>query len=231
MQEEYEHVSKNRYCWYKDVCELNSCNNCIRYNEMKYLVNQSGIPLNRQYPAELVGGIDTNAFIQLADIKDDIINFVNNGKNIYIVSENTGNGKTSWAIKLLLKYFNEIWAGNGFKVRGLFIHVPTLLNQLKNFENPLSEEYKSDIINSDLVVWDDIGSIYLSNYDNSQLISYIDQRIFMGKSNIYTGNIVKEDQFKQALGDRLYSRIYKGSLVIVFKGKDRRGYGTTSNNK
>lgn len=213
---------KQPYCWYKEVCEANNCSNCIRYSEMRFLVDNSGIPLNKQYPKELIGGVDINEFVKLATIKDTIVSFVNQGNNLYICSENTGNGKTSWSIKLLLKYFDNIWAGNGFRVRGLFIHTPTLLNQLKNFQFPLSEDYKKAILNCDLVVWDDIGSIYLSDYDNSQLISYIDQRVFNGKSNIYTGNIIDASKFKQALGDRLYSRIYRGSEVIVFKGKDRR---------
>lgn len=213
---------KNTYCWYKDVCDLDNCTNCIRYNEMRYLVDESGIPFNRQYPDELIAGVDIEAFTLLAEIKDDILNFVNNGESLYIASENTGNGKTSWSIKLMLKYFDSIWAGNGFRVRGMFIHVPTLLNQLKNFQNPLSELYKQNILNCDLVVWDDIGSNYLSNYDNSQLISYIDQRVFNQKANIYTGNLVDEYQFKQLLGDRLFSRIYKYSTIVIFKGKDRR---------
>ncbi len=219
---ELKQDSKNKFCWYKDVCELTNCSSCIRYNEMRFLVDNSGIPFNKQYPDELIAGVDMDAFIQLADIKDDIVNFVNNGENIYICSENTGNGKTTWSIKLLMKYFNDIWPGNGFRVRGLFIHTPTFLNQLKNFDSPLEEEYKQNILKCDLVVWDDIGSTYLSNYDNSQLTSYIDQRIFNGKSNIYTGNIINENEFKSALGDRLYSRIYKSSEVIIFKGKDRR---------
>lgn len=222
MLVELEQDSRNKFCWYKDVCELTTCSFCIRYNEMRYLVDNSGIPFNRQYPEELLAGVDRDEFELLADIKDDIINFVNNGESLYICSENTGNGKTTWSIKLLLKYFNEIWAGNGFRVRGLFIHTPTLLNQLKNFENPLNEDYKKNIIEADLVIWDDIGSNYLSNYDNSQLISYIDQRVFSGKANIYTGNLVKDSQIKQALGDRLYSRICKGSTIVVFSGRDRR---------
>ena len=231
MPGELKQDSRNQLCWYKDVCEKVSCNSCIRYNEMKFLVDSSGIPYNKQYPQELIAGVDIAAFEELAAIKDDIVEFVANGENLYICSQNTGNGKTSWSIKLLLKYFDQIWAGNGFRVRGLFIHVPTLLNNLKNFSNPLSEEYKKDIIQCDLVVWDDIGSSYLSDYDNSQLISLIDQRIFNEKSNIYTGNLVDKDLLLKSLGDRLYSRVINSSEVVIFRGKDRRGYGSITDNK
>ena len=115
-------------CWYNKVCSYDSCINCIRYAEMKYLMENSGIPKARQMPISLEAGRDYDAFVSLALIKDNILQFVERGDNLYICSEETGNGKTSWAIKILLKYFDRVWAGNGFKVRGYFQHVPMLFN-------------------------------------------------------------------------------------------------------
>ena len=190
---------------------------------MKYLIEQSHIPKSKQYPVILQAGVDYNAFCDLADIKDDIVAFVEEGCNLYITSNCTGNGKTTWAIKLMLKYFDEIWAGNGLRVRGIFVHVPTLLNQLKNFNQPLSEEYKQNLLECDLVVWDDIASTDMSAYDHSQLLSYVDQRIFNEKANIFTGNLSEFDTLAKAVGEKLASRIYRTGTVIEFKGKDRRG--------
>lgn len=221
---------QNSSCWYKDVCILDNCDNCIRFLEMKFLLDNSGIPKNRQIPITLEAGVDYDVFIKLADVKDKIADYVNNGVNLYITSRGTGNGKTSWAIKLLLKYFDTVWPGNGFRVRGLFVHVPTLLNQLKNFENPLSDEYKYNLLNTDIVVWDDIASTKLSEYDHSQLLSFIDQRILNNKANIYTGNIVGLNNLQIAIGSRLASRIWNVSSVLEFKGKDRRN-GCTSDSE
>lgn len=223
MKKEKEMViERNSKCWYKDVCTLDSCNNCIRYLEMKYLIDNSNIPPSRQIPNKLIPDkVDYDSFIKLQDIKDNIVSYVNAGNNLYITSKRLGNGKTSWSIKLLLKYFNEIWPGNGFRVRGLFIHVPTFLNQLKSFNSPLSAEYKSNIFNTDLVVWDDIASTKLSEYDHSQLLSYIDVRILNGKSNIYTGNMSRYEELEQTVGQRLASRIWY-SDIVEFIGKDRR---------
>lgn len=190
---------------------------------MKHLVDNSNIPKSKQYPISLQAGVDYDAFCTLAEFKDDIARYVNEGFNLYITSSCTGNGKTTWAIKLLLKYFDSIWAGNGFKTRGLFVHVPTLLNQLKNFQNPLSETYKKDLLECDLVVWDDIASTDMSAYDHSQLLSYIDQRIFSEKANIFTGNLPEFDTLAKAIGEKLASRIYRTGSVVEFKGKDRRG--------
>lgn len=189
---------------------------------MKYLLDNSGIPKSKQYPQELIADVDLNAYRKLADIKSDIVDFVDSGSNLFICSQNTGNGKTSWAIKLMLRYFNEIWAGNGFKVRGLFVNVPTLLLQLKNFDNPLPEEFKQHLMDVDLVIWDEIASTSISNYDYSNLLMFLDYRILNDKSNIFTSNAVTKDELEKNVGAKLSSRIWNTSEVIEFRGKDRR---------
>lgn len=210
-------------CWYVSVCD-NDCDGCIRYLEMKHLVESSMLPTNLQRNFKLIAeNEDFEAFCKLADIKDNIKDFVYNGSNLYITSVNTGNGKTSWSIKLLMKFFDEIWAGNGCRVRGLFIHTPTLLTQLKDFNNVLPNHYnKQDLLDCDLVIWDDIASTNLSNYDLTQLLIYIDHRILNGKSNVYTGNIVDTRTMEKVMGARLASRILNNSKVIELKGQDKR---------
>lgn len=195
---------------------------------MKYLIENSGIPKNRQMPQSLEAGIDYDAFVRLDIIRETVQQFVEDGENLYICSEQTGNGKTSWSIKLLLKYFDYIWAGNGFRQRGYFQHVPTLLNTLKNF-NTNHDALKYTLENVDIVVWDDIASTKLSEFDISQLLTLIDQRIVDGKANIFTGNIITETNLEKALGSRLASRIWNTSIVIQFNGKDRR-HGSIADN-
>ena len=189
---------------------------------MKYLMDNSGIPKNRQIPKSLVADIDLEPYSKLADIKSDIVNFVNNGENLFICSKYTGNGKTSWALKLLLKYFDEIWAGNGFRVRGVFVNVPTLLLQLKNFSHPLSEEYKHNLMEADLVVWDEIASTNISTYDYGNLLMFLDYRFSSGKSNIFTSNATTPEDVEKSVGAKLTSRIWNCSEIVEFRGKDRR---------
>ena len=208
-------------CWYKSVCTYQQCDSCIRYSEMKYLMDNSGIPKKKQLPLQLNGSSDLKAFRELAEIKEDILNFVTNGESLYIYSEYTGNGKTSWAIKLLLKYFDTIWAGNGFRVRGYFQHVPTLFNTLKDF-NRSHDALKHTLETADLVVWDDIAAAKLSDYDIQQLLILIDARVSEGLANIYTGNLTSHEALQKAVGDRLASRIWNVSTRIKFIGKDRR---------
>ena len=214
---------RNEQCWYNSVCTYPYCTNCIRYAEMKYLMDNSGIPKNRQKPKELIAGSDYDAFYKLNDVKEKIDEYVEvGGFNLYICSENTGNGKTSWAIKILLKYFDKIWAGNGFRVRGMFIHVPTLLSKLKDFDNPLLKSYRDNISKADLIVWDDIAGAKLSDYDISQLLMMVDSRIIDDKTNIYTSNVTTQTALAKVLGPRLASRIFNCSGIIELKGTDRR---------
>jgi len=210
-------------CWYKSVCTYEPCTNCIRYVEMKYLMEHSGLSKKRQKPIKLNGAYDQKAFKLLDEIRLDIVNFVENGESLYLYSEHTGNGKTSWSIKLLLRYFDQIWAGNGFRQRGYFISVPAFLNQVKNFSDEKARQKLIKTLSTvDLVVWDDIASTKLSDYDIQQLLIVVDQRIAEGLANIYTGNITSRDKLEIALGDRLASRIWNTSTLVEFKGKDRR---------
>ena len=170
-------------CWYKNTCNnyKDKCEiNCIRYLEMKYLIETSNIPKGEQFNVELIPQkVDIENFKFLNELKKDIENFIKNGENLYIFSERFGNGKTTWAIKFMKAYFNKIWAGNGFTQRGLFIHVPSFLTKFKEVINKKDEEFedmKKQLLEVDLVIWDDIAAGKLSDYDHTNLLTYIDQR-------------------------------------------------------
>lgn len=235
----YQYTFDKNICWYNKVCNkfnTSDCNrNCLRYMEMFYLMETSNIPKSNQFRNELIPARkDLPNFKILQNIKNDIVNFVNNGDNLYIFSKNLGNGKTTWSIKLMQKYFDEIWAGNGFRIRGLFVHVPSFLTKFKEIINKKDEEFedfKQLLITVDLVIWDDIAAGKLSDYDHTNLLTYIDARKLSGRSNIYTGNL-DGNELVDALGNRLKSRIWNDSYKVEILGNDRRGgfnYGSASN--
>lgn len=226
----YDYKFDKEDCWYKNVCRKYNTEfctaGCIRYMEVHFLMYTSNIPKNMQKAVKLSPEkVDIKAFITLKNIKDNIIEFVKGGNSVYIYSENFGNGKTTWAIKLMQQFFDEVWAGNGFKPRGVFIHVPTFLTKIKDGiskKDDYFEMIKELLPEVDLVIWDDIASTALSNYDYSNLLTYIDQRKLNGLSNIYTGNIAQKD-LQEAVGNRLASRVWNDSLIVEFVGMDRRG--------
>lgn len=193
---------------------------------MTYLINHSGLPNNLIRKTNLVpDNIDLNSFIYLADIKDDIENFVKDGKNLYIYSTNTGNGKTTWLSKLLKSYFNKIWAGNGFRTRGYYIDLPTFFIELKEAINNPNEdlnEQKEFLKNVELLCVDGISPITLSEFELNYLMYIVDYRINNGLSTIYGSNL-DENGLLRFFGTRLKSRIFNNSKIIRFQGIDRRG--------
>lgn len=233
-------------CWYEQVCnndlcildDLGHCTKkhvCPRFLEMSYMMENSNIPPAKQKPLQLIPEkIDYDTFCKLSDVKDNIVDYVERGQNVLICSQFAGNGKTSWSLKLLMKYFDSVWYGNDFKVRGLFIHVPTFLLKYKEFNNEDTEfvALKKLIPKVDIVVWDDFGCDTATKYDLSLLTMYVDQRILSEKCNIITTNLTSEKEFEELVGSRLTSRIWNTSETFELRGHDRRQInGITANNK
>lgn len=217
-------------CLYKDFCPLVNtpeCNNsCIRHKEINYLLEKSGIPEKRQFIQNfIIPKEDEVTYNKLTKVMRNIEKYVDNGDSFVLYSNGTGNGKTSWAIKIMLSYFDKIWAGNGFRTRGYFVYVPDLLNRAKaNISKP-DEEYQElmeNIKDVDLLILDDIGTTSMSEFDISLLSSIIDQRCLKCKSTIYTTNCY-EDKMESLVGTRLVDRIWHNSITFNFKGSSKRG--------
>ena len=151
-----------------------------------------------------------------------ILEFVEAGIDLFLCSSSCGNGKTTWAVKFLLSYFDKIWNGNGFLPRGKFIYVPDLLNEIKqNLQNPEVLERTENLLKTlDLVVWDDIAIRKLTSFEQSYLTAIIDYRQNNIKSNIFTSNILPKD-LEANVGSRLASRLCSDEIVIL-KGQDMR---------
>lgn len=218
---------KPKDCWYSEVCSLapQECGpTCVRFAEMLELVKLSNIPEHQWKPSSLTGGEDLEVFRRLKAIKDDIKEWVREGNSLYLYSANYGNGKTSWAIKLMLAYFNQIWRGNCFKCRGVFVSVPEFFDRERQRIGAKDDEFeiiRDNLIRCDLVIWDDISSVKMTDYARATLFNIIDARVLSGKANIYTGNL-KGAELLDILGGRLVSRVWNTSEILEFVGEDRR---------
>ena len=238
-------------CWYNKVCkkyDTDECTDmCVRFTEMLHMMKYSGIPQSRFKSQSLnVVQEDYNSYLKLNEIKNNIKDFVQSGKNLYLYSENTGNGKTTWAIKLLQSYFNEVWAGNCLRIRGFFIPTQAYLIDKKNaqFGNS-SEDYKlfsitdefgndqltmKNILNCDLIVWDDFVVKTLSAYDYTNLFAILDQRYLNGKSNIFTSGCSLE-ALDEMCGSKISSRIKMNCEIVELRASDFRTTGGINNGK
>lgn len=215
-------------CWMKNNCK-DPCDSklCIKLYKLNYIYEEAGVSLNMRQDIALridKDNSDLKAFQKLKNIQNNIVDFVNDGRQLYIHSKQAGNGKTSWAIKLLNEYINNIWENSPLICRALFINVPYFLLALKDNISTRSEyiqHIKDNILKCDLVIWDDIGTKSATPYEAENLLSMIEGRINGGKSNIFTSNL-NDEELHLALGDRLYSRICNLDYNIEFVGGDKR---------
>ena len=191
---------------------------------MRYMLETSNLPKNQQKIHKLnVPSCDLEAYEKLRTIQLNIKQFVNEGTNLYIWSSQVGNGKTTWATKLLLQYFDSVWETCGYTKKGIFVNAPSYLANMKaSISNPEINiaEIQSSLLKVPLAVIDEVVANKLSNYDYSNLYTFIDSRSFEGKSTIFTGNY-SPNELEDMVGPQLRSRICRGT-VIELKGRDMR---------
>ena len=207
-------------CWYGSGCTLRTerCQKtCPLYLEMNYMIVNCGMPDATPYIKTLIPTTDTEfkSYERLQNIKDNIVDYVTAGHDIFIVSNYSFTGKTSWAIKLMYRYFDRIWSGNGFKVRGYFLYVSDFVTKLKAFSYKETAEYKEIMHNlehCDLVIWDAITDVTLNEHEQGLLGSILGKRFMKGKANIYTGN-AKVDL--EVLGRNLADKINMAERILL----------------
>ena len=201
---------------------------CPRLFRMNYLYEQSLLSVKQRHHKPLrldADGTDRNEFNKLKSIEDNIEKFVETGTNLYIHSPISGNGKTEWSLRLLQSYIGKIWFKSDLRCRVLFINVPRYLISLKESITTPSEyvdHIKKNIFNADIVVFDEIGIKAATTFEFENLLNFINTRIDLGKSNIYTSNLTAAE-LNDRLGSRLYSRILNMSVDIELHGADKRG--------
>ena len=224
-------------CWLRDSCKKFNRDNyecdkndifCIKLFKVNALYNNSLLSDKQRIKINLypdANGTDLETFKLLKSIEEHIIPFVRNGKNLFIHSTITGNGKTSWAIRMIQSYILSVWPESDVEsCPALFINVPRFLLSLKESITEKSgyiDHIKKNILDSDLVVWDEVGVKTLSDYDHENLLNLINTRLDEGKCNIYTSNLSSKE-LREKVGDRLYSRIVNISTDVELFGADKR---------
>ena len=215
-------------CYAEDYCKKDKslCNElCGGYRVLRALYRLSKIPVNYQYTIPLSPQKeDIKAFEYLNDFKESVVNNVDAGVNLYIWGKNTGCGKTSWACKIMGYYFRKIAFSSGLENEGLYIYLPTFLDDLRNsYSNP-SPEFDEELYmvkHCNLLIVDDIGAEKLTEWVRERIVSIINIRVSNNLSTIYTSNLSPND-LREEMGDRIASRILGCSNVVEITGADRR---------
>lgn len=219
----------NKDCWLLNDCNHRDCNQfCMRLFKLDYLYEQALISHQQRQHVNLrldSNCCDLEAFKTLKNIETNIEKFIANGDNLFLHSTIAGNGKTAWSLRLVQSYFNKIWPSAALECKALFINVPRFLLSLKDNiskESDYINHIKENVLKCDLVVWDEIGTKGLTQFEHENILNLINARIDNGKANIYTSNL-NGQELHEAIGDRLHSRIVNLSINLEFFGYDKRG--------
>lgn len=118
-----------------------------------------------------------------------------------------GSGKSVYAARLLMEY-HRIQVENKRNHRSyLFIPVVELLNTVKSNFNNKTSDYLNKFKFVDLLVLDDIGVQYTTNWVLEALYELISYRYNNLKTTIYTAEFSLENLSKIIPEDRIISRI------------------------
>ena len=141
---------------------------------------------------------------------------IRNGRGLILMGP-VGTGKTSLAISILRKAIEQ-----GYN--GYLISMTSLFDTLLTLSKGPSEHYlkfENRIRNSPLLVLDDFGAEYTSEWVQQKVASIIADRVERSKSTVITSNLSVE-QIKSAYDSRVYDRLKGTSFLISFKGKSQR---------
>lgn len=215
-------------CFAESYCkkDKSSCSElCGGYRVLRALYNLSRIPESYRYNISLKPDQDDlPAFLALDEYREAVVDRVQEGKGLYIWGKSTGSGKTSWACKIMSHYFRKIAFNTGLENEGLYIFLPTFLEDLRdNYDNkdPEFEQVLSMVKSCKLLIIDDIGAERVTEWVRERVVSIINTRVSNNLTTIYTSNLSPEE-LKEELGDRISSRVIGSSQIIEITGGDRR---------
>lgn len=215
-------------CYAKDYCKGFGTPKCTErcdfWWKLNTLYNKSNLPMRYRYNIPLrPEQIDREAFLKLKDYLDNVVDRVENGDSLYIYSENTGNGKTTWSSKIMNQYIRKVVAKSDLEHEVLYLNVSLFVEAMRNQYTDYSDDIarlREEAMHCKLLILDDIGAERPSEYVCERLYDLINHRYTNMLATIYTSNLTPFE-----LGDRLGSRIesrVRSAEQIKLVGADRR---------
>ena len=215
-------------CYAESYCkrDRSACSEiCGGYRVLRALYNLSRIPEKYRYNIPLKPEqADIGSFEALNEYKEKVLARVEAGEGLYIWGKSTGSGKTSWACKIMSYYFRKIAFNTGLENEGLYIFLPTFLEDLRDSYDSREADFEqvlSMVKSCKLLIIDDIGAERVTEWVRERLVSIINTRVSNDLATIYTSNLSPEE-LRAELGDRIASRVLGSSQVIEITGGDRR---------
>lgn len=127
----------------------------------------------------------------------------------------TGLGKTHLSLAIAGKAFKK-----GYGV--IYSSAQNLFNRLEKDKFGKADNGTLDaVLGSDLLIIDDLGAEFITQFTISSLYNLVNSRELEGKPTIISTNLTPE-QLTEAYGERIASRILSNYVLLYFDGSDIR---------
>lgn len=217
----HECIFNNAYCENKYTCtEFKKINSYLTESNIpkEYTVKKTLSVSNRN-------DVDTFKALQLAAV--NISYHVDQGDNFYICSVTPGNGKTTWATKLMINYFLKRGNFAVESVVGMFVSTSDMLATLadKSFSSSdANKYYRHKLETAELLILDDLITERRYNGDELTILkTIVENRLGAGLPTIYTCNVVDREMLNNELGPQIASRILETATIYeITSTKDMR---------
>lgn len=206
---------------FRTKSEIDSYMGTYEYYSLIQMDKKSNLPLRAWKDLTLgVPPEDLDAYKTCNAYKTEVLTNVKNGNGLFIYG-GVGSGKTVWTYKISREYMEtlagKLWDEQTNPV--YFANVPRLLDDLrasmKNEEALEKLDYL--MMNSDLVIFDDLGAENATEWAKDKLYQYIDYRYANCKASIFTSNKELDN-----LDLRIADRIRGTCTQVEFKMSSKR---------
>jgi DNA replication protein DnaC len=159
--------------------------------------------------------------IEVSD-QEKVIKWIKRGTGFLIYQGAPGCGKTHFcnAMENDARKFGNFHYMRHWKEYTFFERVRNSIERGVDFNFEVTY-----LMDDDLIIYDDLGSIGIKEWRNEVLLTFIDIRYQSKKPTVITSNLT-EKEIKEKLGFRIHSRLFsKESIVLNFGENDLRQQG------
>lgn len=216
----------------QDVTGMPPCHkDCPTYSRMLTMFKESGIPeIFWDYFPIITPEVDRMSYRTLKSIREQIVDFIDSGQNLFLYSSEYGNGKTLWSSILMKAYIRELAMNRKYHKNFVrYVYIPDFIFKYitcekYNFDDIRRQSFFDKVYNlsdTKFVIWDGFGYGSQSNIENSVIRSIIHSRLNKALSNMFISD-KNDSELSDEIGIHLFNRIKSSSVFVEFKGESLR---------